>query len=303
MSKTKPSTTSKAKTDNKYKLSWLPKKTFELEFAVDSPTAKKTYDQVLKKVSQETEIKGFRKGKAPIKIVEQNVDKQKLYEEVLKQLLPSVYEAAVKQHNLKPIISPKIQALSLKEGEDWQFKASACEAPEIHLADYQKAVKGELAKEAIWTPDKGKPEKDDKKPTKTYDQKIKLVTKALLDNVKAEISDLLIEDEVNRMLSKFLDQVNSLGMTIDQYLSSKQINQQQLRLSYQKQAEETLKLEFILLAIIKDKKIKIDDSEVDKMIDAAPDEKIKKQLNTPLQRAYISSILAKRKALDYLANL
>ena len=285
------------------KLSWLPKKTFELEFTIAWKKAKDAYDSTLKEAVKNITLKGFRKGKAPIKLAEQNLDKQKLYEQVIKKLLPETYDRTVKQHNLKPIISPKIEVVDLKEGKDWVFKATACEAPEVNLRDYEKIIKGELAKSKIWTPGSSQDAKAEKSEKQSSDDKLKTVTKSLLENIKIEISDLLIDDEVNRMLSRLLDQVNRLGMTIDQYLSSKTTTADQLRANYQQQAENTLSLEFIIQAVVKDKNIKVDDKEIDKMIEATPDEKIRKQLETPMKKAYIASILAKRKALDYLTNL
>lgn len=283
------------------KLTWLPKKTFELEFTVSWQKIKKTHDETLKQIAQKTEIKGFRKGKAPLDLVEKNIKKSELYQEVLRKILPETYEVAVKQHHLKPVISPKIQPLSTPEGKNWQFKAQACEGPEVKLGEYKKVVKGALAKEKIWVP--GKDKKPGKDASQSYDQKIKIVTQTLLETAQVEISDLLIEDELNRILTRLLDQVNRLGMTIDQYLSSKGMSQEQLRNNYRQQAEESLKLEFILQAIIQEQKVNITETEVDKMIQAAPDKKIREKLKTPLQKAYIKVILAKRKALDSLINL
>jgi len=284
------------------KLSWSPKKIFELVFTIPWAQVKKAYDQALKELAGQTTIKGFRQGKAPISLVEKNTDKQKLYQKILNKLLPETYSKAVKQHNLRPIMSPKLTPISIKEGENWQFKAVSCERPEIKLGDYQKELKGALAKEKIWVPDKGKDE--EKKDTKqSYDKKIKLVTQTLLTNIKVELPDILINDEINRMLTRLLDQVNSLGMTIEQYLSSKGMTSEQLRADFRQQAEQTLKLEFILQQIVTDRKVKIEKGEIDKMIQATPDEKIRKRLDTPLERAYLASIIAKRKILDYLINL
>ena len=92
-------------------------------------------------------------------------------------------------------------------------------------------------------------------------------------------------------------------MIIEQYLSSKGMTSEQLRANFRQQAEQTLKLEFILQQIVVDRKVKVEKSEIDKMINAAPDKKIQKKLDTPLERAYIASIIAKRKVLDYLTNL
>lgn len=289
-------------TKNTPKLSWLPKKTFELTFTIPWKKAKKTYDQVLKATAAKATIKGFRQGKAPLNIVEKSLDKARLYEKVVSSLLPETYQLAVKQHNLQPITPPKVEIISLQEGKDWQFKAKACEKPEVKLGDYKQLVKGELAKSKIWTPDKGKPEEKEEKKS-SPDQKLKTITKVLLENIKVEISDMLTEGELNRMLSQLLDQVNSLGMTIEQYLSSRGLSSEQLRASLRKQAEETLKLEFILQEIVREQNIQVSPEEIEKMIKAIPEEKTRKNFDKPQEKAYLSLVLAKRKAIDYLLNL
>lgn len=289
-------------TDRASKLTWLPKKTFTLEFSVPWQTVKKTYDKVLKDLASKTTLKGFRKGKAPTRLVEKSIDKAKLYEEVIRSLLPETYEQAIKKHQLAPIIFPKIQIISVKEKEDWQFKAIACERPEVKLGDYKNLVRGELAKTKIWTPEKGKSTKKEEEKL-PQEGKIKIVTRTLLENIKVEISDILIEKEVTRMLSRLLDQVNTLGMTIQQYLASKGLTQEQLRSDFKRQAEETLKLEFILQAIVQEQKIKADSREVEEMIKAVPDEKTRMTLNNPQEKAYISAVIAKRKAIDFLTSL
>ena len=156
------------------KFTWLPKKTFELLLTVAWSEVKLAYNQELKKIAQITEIKGFRKGKAPLNLVEQNIDKKKLYEEVVRSLIPEYYEEAVKKYGLRPIMAPKINIISLQENSDWQFKASSCEKPDIKLGNYKQHIQGEFAKEKIWVPNKGKinPNKD-KKISKDDFNKIK----------------------------------------------------------------------------------------------------------------------------------
>jgi len=285
-------------------LAWLPRKTFELKITLPWAKVKEAYNQTLQDKAAGITIKGFRKGKAPLKLVEEKLDRQELYQGVLTRLLPEAYQQAIQKHHLSPIIAPQIKPLSIKENEDWQFQALACERPEVKLGDYQQKVKGALAKENIWTPAKGKPDEETKKKkTASYDQKLKIVTQTLLTEAGVELPEILIKDELKRMLANFLDQVNALGMTLQDYLASKGITNQQLRENYRDQAEKTLKLEFILQAVIQDREIKVAKEEIDKMIAAAQDKKTKERLEKPAQRAYISSILAKRKVLDYLTNL
>lgn len=295
------------------KLNWLPKKTFEIEFSIPWEKITDAYQQTLKQKAKEVEIKGFRKGKAPLKTVEQNIDKTKVYRQAINNLLPIAYNQLVDKHKLKPVCPPQIKPEKVEEGKDWEFKAKACESPQVKLDNYEDEVKGALAKTKIWTPGssnglkKGKIniDKDEEKKDKkvSYDEKLKIITETLLKTTEAEISELLLEQEKNRMLSNLLDQVNSMGMNVKDYLSSKGISDEQLQEQYRKQAENNLKLEFILAEIIKDQGIEIDKKEVDKMVSAAEDEKQRKKMDTPLQRAYIKQVLAKRKALDYLMNL
>lgn len=300
--------TNQSSTNSRAKITWLPKKTFELEFSIPWSKVKKTYDKTLNSLTKDTKLEGFRKGKAPKKIVEQSIDKTRLYGEIVNQLLPESYIKAVKQHNLKPIVNPKIQILKAEENQSWQFKATSCELPEINLGDYQKIVKGALAKEKIWTPDKGLPtagnDSKTKKPKElSPTQKLDQASKALIDEIKLELPDLLINTEKDRLLANLLNQTQKLGITIEQYAESANKTVEAIKQEHQKIAENSLKMELILQAIAADKKITINDKEIDKMIAASGDEKIKKQLNTPEKRAHIASILKKRQVIDYLLSL
>ena len=276
------------------KLTWLPKKTFELEFEVDWSEVKKTYDHVLTHFVDEVKLKGFRKGKAPKDLVEKSVDKADVYGEVINHLLPKTYAEAVAEHKLSPAIAPKITIVEAQENKPWKFKATSCELPEIKLGDFQKAVSGALAKDKIVVP--GKPEL-------TETQKLNLISQALLDTVSLDLPDLMIQSETDRLLSRLLDQIQKLGLTIDQYASSNQKTVDQLKAEYRLAAVNSLKLELILAAIGEEKKFVAREAEIDKMIAAAGDEKLKKQLNTPGERAYIASVLRKRQVIDYLLAL
>src|SRR3972149_6899832 len=235
------------------KLTWLPKKTFELEFEVEWPEVKKTYDHVLEHFADAVKLKGFRKGKAPKDLVEKSVDKADVYGEVINHLLPNTYAEAVKEHKLRPAIAPKITIVEAQENKAWKFKATSCELPEIKLNDYQKAVRGALAKEAIWTPGKGDP-KQTEKTELTENQKLNLISQALLETVSLDLPDLMIQAETDRLLSRLLDQIQKLGLTIDQYASSNQKTVDQLKAEYRLAAVNSLKLELILAAIGEEKK-------------------------------------------------
>jgi FKBP-type peptidyl-prolyl cis-trans isomerase (trigger factor) len=270
----------------------------ELTITVPWPKVENSYQKVLEKIAKQTTVKGFRKGKAPVKIVEKEVGKQKIFEETLKEILPQAYLEAIKEHHLKPIVNPQITLLKAEENKDWQFKALTCELPQVELGNYKEYVKKALAAEKIWVPGK------DKKPEKEGEsEKIDKIFKALLENAKVDLPKILVEDEVNRMLSRLIDQTARLGLTVEQYLASTGKTSEQIKNEYQNQAQETLKLELILSSIADEEKIQITEEEVQKMIEAIPEEETKKSFQTPEQKIYLIQILRKRRVIDNLAKL
>ena len=214
--------------------------TIELTINIPRVKVKREYERAIEEMVKQTEIKGFRKGKAPRNLVEEKADKNKIYEEVLKNLVPEVYLEAVREHNLKPIVNPQVRVISLEENKDWQIQAVTCEQPKTELGDYKIAIKGETAASKILVP--GKKETPEKEKE---EQVLAKIFRALLKTVKTTIPKILITEEVNRMLARLVDQTSKLGLSIEQYLSKIGKTGDQLMAEYTQQAEETLKLELI----------------------------------------------------------
>jgi FKBP-type peptidyl-prolyl cis-trans isomerase (trigger factor) len=302
-SPSKPKSTTKKTTPTPLinsKLTWLPKKTFELEITVPQKLVKATYSQVLDHAVKDTVVKGFRKGKAPKNLVEKQIGKKKLYDQTIKDLVSTAYYQSINQHKLRPIIEPKILPVSIEESKDWVLKATSCEIPEVKLGKYKEAIKALKAKSAIWTPDKGKPDAKDEKPTKPSSQQ---VLQELLKNVEIELANILVEHETNRMLAQFIDQIQTTGMTVQQYMDAQKLTQETLKAQYQTQAENTLKVEFALAKIAEENKITVDPKEIDEVIAKTQDPNAKKSLENPQQRTYLGIILRKQKTLDFLTSL
>jgi len=188
------------KTTSMAELSWLPKKTFELTFTIPWSKVKTQYDLSLKKLAEQVTVKGFRKGKAPVKLVEKQLEPKYVYEEVLKQLLPDYFSQAVKDHGLRPIVAPKVEILKSGKDQDWTFKATACEMPEVKVDGFEKVVKAANATSKIWTPGSetapqpdqaGDKTKNDPQTAQTkQNQKLSQVFKTLLEAIKIELPDV-----------------------------------------------------------------------------------------------------------------
>ena len=260
---------------------------------------KKVWEDVVAESVKSATLPGFRKGKAPKKLVEERIDQEKVQEEVLKKLLPEKYVKAIQELQIKPILNPKIHVSKLSnpkdpKAEDWEFTATTCETPEIHLNSYKDAVKKVTAKSKIILP--GSPP-EGQAQTPNFDE----VVKALLENVTIKIPQILLDQEIDRLLSQTLDEIKRLGMNLDQYLSSTGRTTQSLREEYSKKAENDIKLEFTLSKIAEEEKITIDPKEVDEAIQKAKDDAERKNLEA--NKYLLASILRQQKTLDFIKNL
>lgn len=271
--------------------------TIKLTITVPAAMVKKAWDEVVEKTLKEAELPGFRKGKAPKKLVLEKLDKQKVQEEVLKTVLPKAYVDAVREHNLNPILNPKIHVdpkhfgfEKIEKSEDWQFEAVTCETPLIQLGNYKAMVQKETAKSKIVIPGK------EQQPPKFEE-----IVQVLLASTSVTIPDILIENEVEKTLSQMLDEIKSLGLTLDQYLSSTGKTPETLRNEYRKKAENDIKLELILQKIAEEEKITVEEKEIQEAIQKAKDDNERKNLEA--NRYLLAAILRQQKTLDFIKNL
>jgi len=277
-----------------------PNGTIRLTVTIPNSDVKKAWEEVLDDVVKNAEVPGFRKGKAPRKLVEEKIDREKIREQVLKHLLPIAYTDAIKTHGIKPIINPKIHVEKLEDPEtnkDWQFTALTCEAPVIKLGKYKENIQKITAKSKIIIP--GKP--FDKAWGHGTEVKFEDIVKALLEAVTAEIPRILIDNETDRLLSQTLEDIKKLGLTLDQYLSSTGKNPEILRNEYRTKAEKDIKLEFALLQIAEEEKITVEEKEIAEAIRAGKSDEERKNLET--NKYLLASILRQQKTLDFLKNL
>jgi len=260
------------------------------------------YKHSLKEAAEHVTVKGFRKGKAPLDRVEREVGKQNLYEDVVRHVFPPAYADYIKKNKLEPITSPKVNIKSANELEDWEFEVEIAQKPVVQLGDYTKTVKADKAVSAIWTPGSG--QSADQKDEAKREEKLSKIFDSLLKSVKIEIPSLLIEEEVNRSLSRLVSQIEKLGLTVDQYLASMNKTSESLKQEYATNAEVNLKIEFILDAIAKEENLTVSDKEYNDFFAKVTDPETKKALtNDPSAQTSIKYTLTKQKVLDHLLSL
>lgn len=91
----------------------------------------------LQEAARSVNLKGFRKGKVPFKVVKSKFGKG-VRQEVVGELMSQTYYEAIQQQNLKPAGQPRIEGAKFDEGTDLEFVAIFEVYPEIDLPDFSK---------------------------------------------------------------------------------------------------------------------------------------------------------------------
>lgn len=270
----------------------LPDGTIEIKVTIPWSEVEIVRKEVIDALVAEVELQGFRKGKAPRDLAEKSLSKEKVKEQVLKKVISASYADIIAKNEIKPIIYPQIHVEEFDEGTKASYTAKTCEAPTVELKDYKDAVKSLTSKSKIVIP--GKSEEERKIP-------LDEILKTALNSTVITISEVLTEQEATRLLSQFLDELKTLGMTLDSYLASKGITGEKLREEYKKKAEEDIKLEFLLRKIADEEKITVEKEDIEKAINEISDPKQKDEIS---KNPYlVASIIRQQKTLDFLSKI
>jgi FKBP-type peptidyl-prolyl cis-trans isomerase (trigger factor) len=268
------------------KINQTPDGTIKFDLTITKEVVAREYQEVLKEIAKTANIKGFRPGKAPLKMVEASSDKSQLYSHVLDHALSPAYSEVIHEHKLIPLVEPRVIPKSMDEGKDWVMSVEVAVAPEIKIGDYTKVIAAALKKHA-----KAHKEDKDAKPEEVKDHKLNVIFDALLDDIKFSVAPLLIEEEAQSALSRLANQLTSLKLSIADYAKSIKKTTEEIVAEYKQSAENNLKLEFILQKLIEDKKPEVTEAEV-------------AELKPPKgQEGYAKYVIQKRKVLDFLAEL
>lgn len=124
--------------ETKIKIKKLPQSTIELEVEIVPEVFEKFRKKAILELGREIEKPGFRKGKVPEKIVEQEIDSETVLTESARLAIESNYKKVIIEKKLEPISQPKIQILKLAPDNPFRFRATFSVLPEIELPAYKE---------------------------------------------------------------------------------------------------------------------------------------------------------------------
>ncbi|KKT28593.1 MAG: Trigger factor [Candidatus Collierbacteria bacterium GW2011_GWC2_44_18] len=223
-------------------------------------------DEMIKTIT----VKGFRQGKAPKGVAEKSLDPDKLSDRILNHIMSHLLEHAIEENHYRLLGRPVLEELKAEKDGSWKIKLQLPLYPEIKLGDYVKYLKLKNKK----------------------DRKVEDIYQALLDHEKVDVSELVINEEVNYSLERLTSQSKSLNLPLEDYLKALGKTLEQVKREYAESAEKSVKLDLLLLEIAKNQKIDTEDKE---LLELA------KVSNVPSKQIdQLRSIMNRRKTIDYL---
>ena len=108
-----------------------------LTIEVEAAEVSKAVERAVKRLANRVNIPGFRKGKAPRKIVESNVGMDALLQEAFDLIAPKAFSDALDEQKIDPVTRPDIDVVTLEDGKDLVFKATVTPRPEVKLGEYK----------------------------------------------------------------------------------------------------------------------------------------------------------------------
>ena len=229
-------------------------------------------------LASQVTVKGFRQGKAPLKLAQEKIDPQKINQRILDDILQQAVVTAIKDNKLEIIGRPKLEDLKI-EKTPWTFTLCFPLMPKVKLDGYKTTVKNILKKTE----------------KQTREQKISAIMDTLIKKSTFNVSPILIEQEVDHSLSRLVQQAQALNLELPAYLKAVKKTVDEIKKEYETQANISLKGDLILSTIAHQEKISVSKEEIEKLAQAA---------NIPANRhAELEPVVTRQKTVDFLLNL
>ena len=109
----------------------------KLSFTIEAAKFEEAIQKVYAKSAKYFNIPGFRKGKAPYKIVEKQYGAQIFYEDAFNEVAAEVYEKELTEAKIEAVSRPEIDITQMEKGKDLIFTAVVQTKPEVTLGKYK----------------------------------------------------------------------------------------------------------------------------------------------------------------------
>jgi len=114
-----------------------PENIVKVDIEIPAKDAVNFYNDAAKRLAQYVNIPGFRKGKAPRNVVEQNIGEERIKHEALEHALPRIFSQVIKENEFDVVAQPYVESYDYKIGSDLKIVAKIELRPEVTLGKYK----------------------------------------------------------------------------------------------------------------------------------------------------------------------
>jgi trigger factor len=114
-----------------------PECTRQVDVEVPAEAVNEAYERVTRQYRRQARIPGFRAGKVPESVIRRKFA-DSIRQDVLEQILPNSFRAAIEREGLQPVSQPQVTSLYLTEGEPMKYQAAFEVLPPIDIAGYDQ---------------------------------------------------------------------------------------------------------------------------------------------------------------------
>jgi trigger factor len=98
---------------------------------------KPSLDAAYKKIAQQINVPGFRRGKVPPAVIDRQVGRGVVLDEAINQVVPDKYIEALQENSLEPLAQPAIEVTRLEDNDVIEFTAEVDVKPDFEVPDYE----------------------------------------------------------------------------------------------------------------------------------------------------------------------
>ena len=141
----------------------------KLSFTVPAAQFEEAMQKAYLKNRGKINVPGFRRGKAPRKLIETMYGEGVFYVDAFQEIFPNLYDEAVKENDLHVVDQPEVDVKEIGEGKDLVFTCEVFVRPDVTLGDY-KGLTVEVTKQEVTDADiDARIEQDRQKVARTVD--------------------------------------------------------------------------------------------------------------------------------------
>ncbi len=283
----------------------LSKSQIELRIEVPADEFQGFMEKAVLSLGQNLEMKGFRKGKVPKEVVEQQISQDKILQEASQECIRENYLKAVKEQNLEPLGQPQIEILTPYHSErsgtgPFEFKAKIAILPEIKLPNYRE-VASQIKKRQVKVTDQELAKLQEEKERIEKERLRSEILEKIAEKSQMEIPEVLITSEKQRMLENIKQQVlQMLGISFEDYLRKIKKTENEMLDSFSLEAQKRVKNSLVLREIEKQEKIEVREQELQAEMDKIA--KIDSLLDKNHLKEYAESVIKNEKILQLLES-